>query len=130
MSWCWGAFMSPLFRDPHPTFVRCGGKKCTSDVTCDICKDWSVAQWEAILKKRSYSGPCGLLASHCPSLPLPLLLRKLGALRLLPPLLQKGWVCQGSRRVFPVLALAMSPLPPLTGRWERRGGTRVMASGG
>ena len=34
-----GAFMSPIFRDPHPTCARCRGKKCTSDVTCDICKD-------------------------------------------------------------------------------------------
>ena len=48
--------MSPLFRDPHPTCARCRGVKCTADVTCDICKDWSVAQWEAFLKKRSYSG--------------------------------------------------------------------------
>ena len=51
-----GAFMSPIFRDPHPTCARCRGVKCTSDVTCDICKDWSVAQWEAFLKKCSYSG--------------------------------------------------------------------------
>ena len=29
------------------------GRKCTSDVTCDICKDWSVVQWEVFLKKRS-----------------------------------------------------------------------------
>ena len=31
-----GAFMSPLFRDPHPTCARCRGKKCTSGVTCNI----------------------------------------------------------------------------------------------
>ena len=60
-----GAFMSPLFRDPHPTCARCRGKKCTSHVTCDICKDWSVAQWEAFLKKRSYSGCCKSRPSHC-----------------------------------------------------------------
>ena len=40
--------MSPLLRDPHPACARCRGIKCTADVTCDICKDWSVAQ-------RSYS---------------------------------------------------------------------------
>ena len=51
-----GAFMSPLFRDPHPTCSRCQGRRCTSDVTCDICKDWSVAQWEVFLKKQSCSG--------------------------------------------------------------------------
>ena len=51
-----GAFMSPIFRDPHPICARCRGIKCTADVTCDICKDWSVAQWEAFLKGRPYSG--------------------------------------------------------------------------
>ena len=53
-----GAFMSPLFRDPHPTFARCRGIKCSADVTCDICKDWSVTQWEAFLKRRPYSERC------------------------------------------------------------------------
>ena len=28
---------------------------CTKDLTCDICKDWSPAQWEAFAKKRSYA---------------------------------------------------------------------------
>ena len=51
-----GAFLSPLFRDLHPTCVRCRDTKCSADVTCDIYKDWSVAQWEAFLKKRPYSG--------------------------------------------------------------------------
>ena len=51
-----GAFMSPLFRDLHPTCARCRGVKCMANVTCDICKDWSVAHWEAFLRKRSYSG--------------------------------------------------------------------------
>ena len=46
-----GAFMSLLFRDRHPTCARCRGTKCSADVTCDICKDWSVAQWEAFLKR-------------------------------------------------------------------------------
>ena len=50
-----GAFMSPLFRDLHPTCARCRGHKCSSDVTCGICIDWSVTQWEAFLKKCSYS---------------------------------------------------------------------------
>ena len=95
----------PIFRDPRPTCVRCRGVKCTSDVTCDICKNWSVGQWEAFLKKRSYS-----VISHAlqappfslrlrPFLPSPLLLRKLGALhllRLLPPFLQRGGVDQES----------------------------------
>ena len=61
-----GAFMSPIFRDPHPC-SWCRGRKCSSDVTYDIC------QWEAFLKKRSYSGhrkshPTG---STLPPAPLP-----------------------------------------------------------
>ena len=58
-----GASMSPIFRDPHPTCTRCRGIKCTADVTCDICTDWFVAQWEAFLKRRPYSGRC----KKCPS---------------------------------------------------------------
>ena len=27
---------------------------CTSEMTCDICKDWSAAQWERFIKKRTY----------------------------------------------------------------------------
>ena len=47
--------MSPLFRNPRPTCARCRCTKCSDDVTCNICKDWSVAQWEAFLKRRPYS---------------------------------------------------------------------------
>ena len=49
-----GAFLSTLDRDPHPTCTRCRGRICTKDMTCDICADWSVAQWEQFVKKRSY----------------------------------------------------------------------------
>ena len=49
-----GAFLSTLDRDPHPTCARCRGKICTRDMTCDICADWSSAQWELFAKKRSY----------------------------------------------------------------------------
>ena len=49
-----GAFLSSIDRDPHPTCTRCRGKICTMDMTCDICADWSVAQWEQFVKKRSY----------------------------------------------------------------------------
>ena len=27
---------------------------CTKDMTCDICADWSAAQWDQFVKKRSY----------------------------------------------------------------------------
>ena len=50
----WGIYV-PLFRDLHPACARCRGVRCTADVTCDICKDWSVAQWEAFLEKRPYN---------------------------------------------------------------------------
>ena len=49
-----GAFLSSIDRDPHPTCTRCRGKVCTMDMTCDICADWSVAQWEQFVKKREY----------------------------------------------------------------------------
>ena len=49
-----GAFLSSLDRDPHPTCSRCRGKICTMEMTCDICADWSVAQWEQFVKKRAY----------------------------------------------------------------------------
>ena len=50
-----GSFLSSLDRDPHPTCTRCRGRVCTKDLTCDICVDWSKAQWEAFAKKRSYA---------------------------------------------------------------------------
>ena len=49
-----GDFLSSVDRDPHPTCTRCRGKVCTMDITCDICADWSVAQWEQFVKKRAY----------------------------------------------------------------------------
>ena len=53
-----GVFVSPLFRDPRLTSARCRGTKCSADMTCDICKEWSVAQWEAFLKRCPYSECC------------------------------------------------------------------------
>ena len=49
-----GAFLSSLDRDPHPTCTRCRGKIFTMEMTCDICADWSVAQWEQFVKKHAY----------------------------------------------------------------------------
>ena len=59
-----GAFLSSWDRDPHPTCSRCRGRICIKDLTCDICKDWSSAQWEAFAKKRSYAEH---KRSACPS---------------------------------------------------------------
>ena len=47
-------FLSTLDRDPHPTCTRCRERVCTKDMACDICADWSAAQWEQFVKKRSY----------------------------------------------------------------------------
>ena len=88
--------MSPLLRDLHPTCVRCRGSRCTADLTCDICKGWSVQQWEAFCKSALMVDAINLALQalllpllHRP-IPLCLLLRKLGAfslLRDLPPIL-------------------------------------------
>ena len=48
-----GAYMLPVVRDPQPTCTRCRGRNCTRDSTCNSCKDWSLAQWEAFHAKRS-----------------------------------------------------------------------------
>ena len=50
-----GTYMSPVFRDPHPTCARCRGRNCARDSTCSSCQDWSLAQWEAFHAKRSYT---------------------------------------------------------------------------
>ena len=75
-----GAFLSTSDRDPHPTCTKCRGKVCTKDMTCDICADWSAAQWGQFVKKRSYkerkkpsrpsgSVPPAPLASPCAETP-------------------------------------------------------------
>ena len=50
----YGAFLSRLDCDPHPTCTRCRGKVCTKDLTCDFCAVWSAEQWELFSEKRSY----------------------------------------------------------------------------
>ena len=50
-----GAYMSPVFRDPHPTCARCRGRNCAGDSMCSSYQDWSLAQWEAFHAKRSYT---------------------------------------------------------------------------
>ena len=131
----WSIYV-PLFRDPHRTCARCRGTKCSVDVTCDICKDWSVTQWEAFLKKLPYSGrrkkrPSGSALPTAPPTPPP----KLDALRLPlvhPLFFQRGVTVRGSRRVSPVWVLVRSPLPARAVRWERRGeallGLRLMGA--
>ena len=50
-----GTYMSPMFRDPHPTCARCRGRNCARDSTCSFCQDRLLAQWEAFHAKRSYT---------------------------------------------------------------------------
>ena len=93
-----GAFMSLLFRDRHRTCARCRGRCCSDDMTCDICKDWFVMQWEKYHCKRSYSERCK--NRHSGSIPT--------ASKTSPP------VPPASAEVRPPLSL---PLPPLSEGW-------------
>ena len=50
-----GMFMSPAFKDPHPTCARCRGRKCSIDSPCSDCHNWSLEQRESYNKRRSYT---------------------------------------------------------------------------
>ena len=50
-----GTYMSPLFRDLHPTCTRCRGRPCSYDTTCQICNGWSLGQWQHYRRKRAYA---------------------------------------------------------------------------
>ena len=126
--------MSPIFRDLHPTRASCRGIKCTTDMTCDICKDWSVVLWEAFLKRCPYSGCCKKCPSGSilppvsqtppPSASASSEAGKPEALRFPlshSPLLLRGVTVQGMWRMSFVWVLARSPLPPLSLLWEGGG---------
>ena len=51
-------YMSPLFRDPHPTCTRCRGRSCSYNSTCNTCDGWLLDQWEhyRLTGKRAYAG--------------------------------------------------------------------------
>ena len=49
-----GTYMSPLFRDPHPTCTRC--RSCSYNSTCSTSDGWSVDQWEHYRLKSAYAG--------------------------------------------------------------------------
>ena len=51
-----GTYMSPLFRDPHPTCTSCRGRSCSYNSTCDMCDGLSLDQWEHYHLKRAYAG--------------------------------------------------------------------------
>ena len=50
-----GTYMSPLFRDPHPTCTRCRSRSCSFDTTRKICDGWSLDQWQHYRRKRAYA---------------------------------------------------------------------------
>ena len=95
-----------------------------------------MAQWEAFLKKCSYSGrrkarPSGSDLPTAPQPPPPSAYASFEAGRPLPSLLPSFPLSEGrgSRKTSPSLALVGSPLPPPAVWWERRG-ERFLASGG
>ena len=94
-----GTFVSPLFRDPHPTCTRCRGRSCSSTSTCNICDGWSLDQWEHSRLKRDY-----ILRSHV-CLPL-------------PPCLHKSRERGGGTPLRSVLGRGMPPPPPSLRRGE------------
>ena len=69
-------YMSPLFRDPHPTCTRCRGRSCSYNSTCDTCDGWSLDQWEHCRLKRAYAGRINhlpaMLATPLKQLPTPI----------------------------------------------------------
>ena len=50
-----GTYMSPLFRDPHPTCTRCRGRSCSYNSTCEICDGWLLDQWQHYRRKCAYA---------------------------------------------------------------------------
>ena len=133
-----GVYMSPVFRDPHPTCSRCRGRQCSSESKCSTCHDWSLAQWEAFHNKRSYaerkksnSHHAGIptsLASDTPFSSAPVKQAALHLRPFPPPLLQRG-LGQGKRRKVKALSEHVCPpLPPLPSSQQgERGGTRTMS---
>ena len=125
-----GAFLSSLDRDPHPTCTRCRGKICTMEMTCDICADWSVAQWEQFVKKRAYkdrkkpSRPSGSV----PSVPLtsPLAVSPSGVSRPGTSSSSRpsgGQGKQGGSQGAPGVVSREAPSPPARSRSSERGGS-------
>ena len=111
-----------------------------SHVTCDTCKEWSGAQWEAFFVSAPVVGAVtqafqALPFPLClrPFLPPPRLLRKLGALRfplVHSPLRQRGVAVWGESESVPRVNSREVSSPPFhhsVGERERGGG--VLASG-
>ena len=129
-------------RDPHLTCFRCRGRICTNYLTCDICKDWSSAQWEAFARYDLLLSTKDRLALQALFFPLRRrlllvrgLLRKSLTLRLpirLPPFLQKGGISGGGgwSQDAPYVASRGASSPPARRVSSERGGSASGRSSG
>ena len=137
-----GAYMSPVFRDPHPTCARCRGRNCARDSTCSSCQDWSLAQWEAFHDKHSYTdrkksnsrhggGPTSLTSeSPISSAPVKQAAPSLAPppLSAPPPLLQRGLGLGKRRKVkTPKQTRVFSSPQLLASKQEERRETRTVS---
>ena len=130
----WGLYVCHQYLGTRTQRARYRGKKCTADVTCDICKDLSVVQREDFLKKFSYSGcrksrPSGSdVPTALPTLPLSASASS-EAGRPSPPSLLPSLPSEGRGREWESEGVARvgshgSPLPPPAIWWEGGGGGR------
>ena len=139
----WGAVdvghSYPLYLGIRTQRARCRGVKCTSDVTYDICRDWSVAQLEAFLKRCPYSErrkkrlTGSTLPSAAPTLP-PSASAPSGARRPAPPPRSlpppsEGRDRSGKTEGVPRVG-SHEVSPPPSHRSGGEGGTRSSASAG
>ena len=132
-----GAFLSSLDRDPHPTCTRCRDKVCTRDLTCDICVEWSPAQWESfakndLMQKGNVHALQALSPLHRRLLHVRGLLRKSRTPRLLLPSLQEGRLRGGGggSRDAPGAESRGASSPPARLRSSERGGSASGRSSG
>ena len=70
-----GAFLSFVDLDTHPTYTRCRGYVCASDMFCDFCAFESATQWERFVRRvlalrKTSSCPSGSVPSAPPTSPL------------------------------------------------------------
>ena len=68
-------FLSFVDRDSHPTYTRCRGYVCASDMFCDFCAFESATQWErfvgrVLALRKTSSRPSGSVPYAPPTSPL------------------------------------------------------------
>ena len=100
-------------------------------MTCDICADWSVAQWEQFVKKRAYKDRKKTRPSGCvPPAPLtspcafsPLGVSRPGTSSSSSSRPSGGQGKQGGSRGAPGVVSGGAPSPPALSRSSERGGS-------